>query len=162
MNIDGQARLFLLTVLMGAGIGLFYDVFRIFRRTAPFAKNRLAVQLEDLFFWIIVTGAMFYFMLEQSFGEIRLFSLLGAFLGIIFYFATLSRFVIKIFVAIIEYLKKVVITALRIILTPIRFAIKFITPHLQKVRSGLYRLLRYVKIRIRKTARNLFILRKKV
>jgi spore cortex biosynthesis protein YabQ len=165
--MSGQAILFLSSCLVGAGIGLFFDCFRILRKTVPFfAKSMLAVQLEDLFFWIIVTGGMFYFMLHYNFGEIRLFAVVGAACGGAIYFAALSRFVIRIFVAVINYLKKVVATALKIIFTPARFIIKWLSPPVRavrsKLRSGLCRVFRYGKIRIRKTSRNLFILRKKV
>jgi spore cortex biosynthesis protein YabQ len=74
LSMSGQAWLFLSTVLAGAVIGLFFDVFRILRRTVPFLAKPVAVQFEDLFFWLLVTGATFYFMLNQNFGEIRLFS----------------------------------------------------------------------------------------
>ncbi|MDR0273205.1 MAG: spore cortex biosynthesis protein YabQ [Clostridiales bacterium] len=165
-NLGGQATLFLSTVLVGAGIGLFYDVFRIFRRTTRFAKGVFVVQLEDLFFWVTVTGGMFYFMLNQNYGEIRMFSVLGAGIGIALYFATLSRLVMFVFVAVINYLKKVFAAAIRIITLPLRIIADFLAPYLKaiykKLRSGLLRLLRYGKIRIRKTLRNWFILRKKV
>lgn len=166
LSMSGQAWLFLFTVAFGAGIGLFFDFFRILRKTVKFLSGGFAVQLEDFVFWLAVTGGMFYFMLHQSFGEIRLFSLLGAACGIALYFALLSRHVIFIFVHVIEFLKKVVYTALRIIFTPLRLLANFLVPPvkslLQKIRSGLYRLARYGKISLRKTRRAAFILRKKV
>jgi spore cortex biosynthesis protein YabQ len=161
--MGSQAWLFLSTVLAGAAIGFFYDAFRIFRITAPrFAKNALVVQLEDLFFWAAVTAGMFYFMLNQNYGEIRLFAIIGAIIGIALYFAALSRFVILIFVSIINYIKKVFFTAIKILLTPLRLLKNLLIPLAKKIRSGLCRLMRYGKIRIKKSARNWFILRKKV
>lgn len=158
--MSGQAWLFFSTVLAGAGIGLFYDFFRILRKTAPrLAKSRAAVHFEDLFFWVLTTGGMFYFLLSQNYGEIRLFALLGAAIGLVLYFATISRFIVSAFVATVEYMKKVIAAAVRILLTPLRLAWNAISP---KIRSGLSHIRRYGKIRIRKSARNLFILRKKV
>ncbi|MCL2578317.1 MAG: hypothetical protein FWE27_09805 [Defluviitaleaceae bacterium] len=167
LSMSGQAFLFLSTVLVGACIGLFFDLFRILRKTVPFlAKNSLAVQLEDLFFWVIVTGGMFYFMLHRNFGEIRLFSVIGAVCGAALYFAVLSRFVIFVFVSVINYLKKVTATAIRIILTPLRLLFIWLSPPAKslykKIRSGLCGVFRYGKIRVKKTSRNWFILRKKV
>ncbi|MCL2225699.1 MAG: spore cortex biosynthesis protein YabQ [Defluviitaleaceae bacterium] len=167
LSMSGQALLFFFTVLMGAGIGLFFDVFRILRKTVPvLAKSSIAVQLEDLFFWLVVTGGMFYFMLHYNFGEIRLFAILGAACGLALYFAILSRLVITVCVSVINYLKKVVAAAFRIIFAPLRLLINAVSPPAKKlhgkVRSGLCRLLRYGKIRLKKTSRNWFILRKKV
>ena len=160
----GQAGLFLSTVGMGMVIGLFYDVFRIFRKTAP--HFALAVQLEDLFFWVAVTGAMFYFMLSQNFGEIRPFSIIGAGCGVALYFATISRWVIKIAVVVVNYLKKVFAAAFKIISLPIRFVWVLLLPPITKFaasrRKDLHSLARYGKIKARKTTREWFILRKKV
>jgi spore cortex biosynthesis protein YabQ len=166
LSMSGQAWLFLSTVLAGAIIGLFFDAFRILRKTVPFLANSAVVQFEDLFFWIMVTGGTFYFMLNQNFGEIRLFSVIGAGVGIVLYFAAVSRFVIKIFVAVLEYMKKVVATALRIIFFPLRIIANWVSPPLKflygKIRSVLRGIRRYGKIRLKKSSRNWFILRKKV
>ena len=164
--MSGQAWLFVYTVLVGAAIGLFYDAFRILRKTMPFLSVPFAVQLEDLFFWAAVTGGTFYFMLNQNFGEIRIFCVIGAAVGIALYFAAVSRFVMVVFVAVIEYLKKVIAVAFRIIFFPIRIIANFISPPLKflrgKICSALRRWKRYGKIRLKKTSRNWFILRKKV
>ncbi|MCL1863450.1 MAG: spore cortex biosynthesis protein YabQ [Defluviitaleaceae bacterium] len=166
LDMGAQAWLFLSTVLAGAVIGVFYDFFRILRRVATRFNTAWLVTLEDFLFWVIVTFGMFYFMLNQNFGEIRFFSILGAGSGMAIYFATLSRFFVKIGVAVVNYIKKVIVTALRIIFLPIRIIAGWISPLvmpiLQKARSGLIHLVRYGKIRMKKTNRNLFILRKKV
>ena len=167
LSMSGQAWLFLSTVLVGALIGLFFDFFRILRKTVPpLAKSTFAVQVEDFLFWVIVTGGMFYFMLNQNFGEIRIFAIIGAGVGFALYFALLSRFVITICVAVLEYMKKVVATALRIIFMPLRILMGWLFPPFRavyvKLRSVLSQLFRYGKIKSKKTARNWFIFRKKV
>ena len=164
LSMSGQAWLFFSTVGVGFAIGVFYDVFRIFRKTAPHFS--LAVQLEDLFFWVAVTGAMFYFMLSQNFGEIRPFSILGAGCGVVLYFATISRWVIKFCVVIVNYLKRVFAAAFRIISLPVRFIWVWISPPIMKFsvnrRKDLRGLARYGKMHMKKSTRNWFILRKKV
>jgi spore cortex biosynthesis protein YabQ len=157
LSMSGQAWLFLSTVLAGAAIGFFFDVFRILRKTVPLLATPAAVQLEDFIFWVAVTGGTFYFMLNQNYGEIRIFSVVGAGAGIALYFASVSRFVIIIFVAVIEYLKKVFAAAFKIIFFPVRMAFKWIYPKLR-----LRDFKRYGKIRLKKYLRNWFILRKKV
>jgi spore cortex biosynthesis protein YabQ len=157
--MSGQAWLFLSTVLLGAGVGFVYDIFRIFRKTAPrFARRAAAVQLEDLFFWLCVTLGVFYFMLVRNFGEIRFFSVIGMLIGTVLYFSTLSRHVIFIFVHIINFLKKIIVL-------PFKLAHKWLSPILspayKKIRSHLRRFSRFGKIRLKKSARNWFIFRHK-
>ena len=164
LSMTGQAWLFLSTVIVGAAIGLFYDAFRIFRKTAR--HSGLAVQLEDLFFWVAATGLTFYYMLHRNYGEIRFFTLIGMAIGLVLYFATISRFVLVVFVTVINYLKRVVTTILRIFLMPVRIIAAWLAPPLGKAcgaaRKQMRRVKRYGKARLRKTVRDWDIMRKKV
>jgi len=164
LSMSGQGLLFLSTVAVGAAIGLFYDFFRVFRRVAT--HSGWAVQLEDFLFWICATAAMFYFMLNRNFGEIRLFSIIGAACGIVLYFATISRVVLKVSVAVINFIKRVITAAVRIITLPLRFIFNLIAPpakiFLSKRRKNLHNVARYGKMQMKKTMRNWSILRKKV
>jgi len=164
MILSGQGLLFLSTVVVGAAIGLFYDIFRIFRKVAT--HSGWAVQLEDFLFWIFATAAMFYFMLNHNFGEIRLFSIIGATCGVVLYFATISRLVLKISVTVINFIKRVIIAAVRIVTLPLRFVFNLLAPpakiFLSKRRKNLHNATRYGKMQVKKTMRNWSILRKKV
>jgi len=162
--MSGQAWLFLSMVLTGGAIGLLYDAFRIFRKTTPHSK--LAVQIEDIVFWVAATGLTFYYMLHRNYGEIRPFVLIGIALGIVLYFTTLSRLVLVVFVAIIEYMKNVVKVAVRIILIPIRFIAALLEPHANKAYKATRKKARRVKLygrnKLRKVSKDIGILRKKV
>jgi len=161
--MSGQAWLFLSTVLVGAAIGLLYDAFRIFRRTAP--HRSLAVQLEDLLFWLAATGLTFYYMLHRNSGEIRPFVLLGVAIGLVLYFATISRLVLTVFVAVVEYVKKVVAAVIGILLIPLRFAANLLKPPvtfaLQSTRKQANKVKRYSRNKMRRAVRNWGIMRKK-
>ena len=162
--MTGQAWLFLSTVLVGGAIGLLYDVFRIFRKTAR--HSGLAVTLEDLFFWVAATGLTFYFMLHRNYGEIRVFSLVGVAIGIVLYFTTISRWVVAVSVAVVNYMKRVVVTVVRVIMVPVRLIAAWVAPPAKKAlkatRKHARRVRRYGKNKLRKTARDWVILRKKV
>jgi len=164
LSMTEQAWLFLSMVLVGVAIGLFYDVFRVFRKTAR--HTGLAVTLEDLLFWVVATGLTYYYMLHRNYGEIRLFSLLGVAIGILLYFATVSRWVVVVFVAVINYLKRVIITAVRIILVPVRLLAAWLAVPLGKVSGATLkrarRVRRYGKGKLRAVARDWGIVRRKV
>ncbi|MCL2405832.1 MAG: spore cortex biosynthesis protein YabQ [Defluviitaleaceae bacterium] len=164
LSMTGQAWLFLSTVIVGAAIGLFYDAFRVLRKTAR--HNKLAVTLEDLFFWVTATGLTFYYMLHRSYGEIRLFTLLGIACGILLYFATVSRWVVVVLVAVVNYLKRVVTTVVRILLVPLRLVAAWLSRPLGwlfgMTRKHARRVKRYGKGKLRVAARDFGIVRKKV
>ena len=163
LSMSGQAWLFLATVFTGAAIGLLYDVFRIFRKTAP--HSGFAVQVEDLVFWVAATGLTFYYMLHRNYGEIRPFVLIGIALGLVLYFATLSRLVLVVFVTVVNYLKKVIRVAVRIILMPIRIFAAWLAPPINKAYMTSRKKARKVKIygrnKMRKAAQDFRIMRKK-
>jgi len=162
--MPGQAWLFLSTVLLGAIVGLFYDFFRIARRVATHPS--WVVQLEDILFWVIVTGGMFYFMLHRNFGEIRPFSVVGLVCGAVLYFSTISRMVLTVFVTVIHFLKRVIVSAIRIITLPFRLLINLIAPPVKNIftkgRKKVSNVVRYSKMQTKKQIRNWKILRKKV
>ncbi len=116
LSLHSQAKLFLLTVLMGSGMGLLYDALRVFRHALP--HKPLWVQLEDGLFWLLAVFLVFGVMLHASSGEIRFFSILGLFGGMGLYFLTLSRLVIAVSDTIIRLIKYLTGLFLRILLTP--------------------------------------------
>jgi len=158
-----QGWLFLSTVVAGAAIGFFYDVFRVFRKI--FSHSGWAVQLEDVLFWAVATAAMFYFMLGRSFGEIRLFALAGMVCGSVLYFATVSRYVRACLVTVINFARKVIVAAWRLLTAPLRFVFNLLTPptkkFLTKRRKNLRTLGNYGKIQMKKSARSWYNFRKK-
>jgi len=164
LSMSGQAWLFLSTVLVGAAIGLFYDAFRVIRKTAN--HNGLAVQIEDLIFWVTATGLTFYFMLHRNYGEIRPFAIIGVAVGILLYFATISRWVVTVFVAVVNYLKRVIISAVRIILVPVRLVAAWLSGPAGKAygaaRRQTRRIKRYGKGKMRAAVRDFGIVRRKV
>ena len=79
LSLHAQAQLFLLTVLLGGGMGLFYDGLRVFRHALR--HNAFWVQAEDGLFWLLAVFLVFCVMLHANAGEIRFFTILGLFGG---------------------------------------------------------------------------------
>ena len=118
LSLHAQAQLFLLTVLLGGGMGLVYDGLRVFRHALP--HKSFWVQLEDGLFWLAAVFLVFGVMLHASSGEIRFFSIFGLFGGMGLYFLTLSRLVIAVSDRIIALVKYSAALFFRILSTPFR------------------------------------------
>ena len=118
LSMGSQVRLFLSTVVLGVGVGFSYDFIRLFRRLVR--HSVLACNLEDLIYWLSVLIAVFYFMLNRNFGEIRLFSVMGFFIGMVLYLMSISKPILKTMVVIAQFLKAVIIKAAAIILCPLK------------------------------------------
>lgn len=128
--MNNQAYLFAVFIINGILIGLLFDVFRIIRRT--FKTTDFTTYIQDVIFWIITGIITLAFIFYFNNGEIRFYVFLGIVLGISVYILTISKYVIKISVIIINYIKKVISTLINIILIPLKSIWKTINRFLFK------------------------------
>ena len=92
--IDIQLNMFCLCIVYGAGMGITYDVVRMFRRIV--SHKNFFIGLEDFVFWVIwaiitVDGIHVY-----NSGELRVYVFLGIVLGIVIYIYTIGWVIRKI------------------------------------------------------------------
>lgn len=105
--VGNQAYLFMVFSIVGVIIGLLFDIFRIIRKTIK--TNDIITDLEDIMFWILTGIIIIYAMYKFCDGELRFFMIMGIILGTCLYIVTISQYVIKISVCIINIIKKVLI-----------------------------------------------------
>ena len=98
--VTNQAYLFLIFIVNGIIIGLLFDFFRIIRKVIP--TNDIATYIEDILFWLLTGASILYSIFVFNNGEMRLFMFLGIILGAFIYLLTLSSYIIKINVKIIN------------------------------------------------------------
>lgn len=84
-EIPEQLAMFLRSVVLGGGLGLLYDLARCLRRLG----GGLWRGLLDVAVSLTAAAALFFFVMAGS-GELRLFILLGALLGVTLFFCLLS------------------------------------------------------------------------
>lgn len=89
-----QLRLLLQSLLLGVGIGLFYDVLRALRW--HFACGRAATAVYDALFWLATAAAFFEFGIVFAAGQDRWFVIGGAVGGMVLYFMSLSGAVLAV------------------------------------------------------------------
>lgn len=133
VSLEHQAAVFLLSVLMGAGLGLGYDCIRLFRRTVP--HSRLWVQAEDALFWTAAVFFVFRVLLEAADGELRFFVFLGLFGGMGLYFLLASAFVLRAGIFVIELLLRAGMVFLEIVFTPFRLFLRLFRRPLGKAQT---------------------------
>lgn len=128
--ILSQLYSLLIFTITGIIIGVFFDIFRILRRS--FKTPDIITYIEDILFWIF-TGIFFIMVLFKfNNGEIRSYVLLGLLFGIMIYMLIISKYFIKINIAIIKIIKKVVSYPIKIILKIIK-PLTFIVINIRKI-----------------------------
>ena len=101
----------LLSMAVGAGFAIVYDVFRIARRAVK--HSYAAVSGEDIIFWLAAGVAAFFFFLFLDEGKLRLYTVFGIFAGIMLYRLTLGRLLVPYFSKIIKKILKIATNLLK-------------------------------------------------
>ena len=90
MQIRYEAWLLLLSLMTGGWLMLVYDLLRVLRLMI---KHSSVVRgLEDFLFWIYAGVITFILLYEQNDGGLRLYVIVGVFLGMLLYDKIVSRF----------------------------------------------------------------------
>lgn len=98
-----QCIQFFCAVVIGIGLGVFWDFFRAFRIIIP--HKSYFVVIEDVIFIQIWALILLIYSVEVGLGEIRFFYLLGNILGFGIYLATVGQAVTAIIGKVIGVLK---------------------------------------------------------
>ena len=121
---QNQVYLFLVFTINGIIIGVIFDLFRILRKS--FKSNDIITYIEDIVFWVMSGLSILFCMYKFSDGELRGYTLLGIIIGSTLYFLTVSTYIIKISVYIINKIKIFISLILNLILYPLRLIYLFI------------------------------------
>ena len=121
---------FLIYLTSGIIIGVFFDIFRILRKS--FHTPDFITYIEDILFWIFTGFFLLFILFQFSNGEIRIYNIIGLLIGSIFYLLSISKFFIKINVFIVTFIKNIVYKIIKIISYPffliLKIIEKFFTP----------------------------------
>ena len=108
ISLSQQCMFFLWSVLLGAAVGVLYDVFRILRIALP--HNGVAVFFEDLLFCMMTCCMLILMIFCANYGIVRWFSVMGCAGGFMLYRETAGKAVIGAAGKIILFFKKYIIS----------------------------------------------------
>ena len=92
-SVSQHTSLVLMSAVLGAALGVVYDVFRAFRIIFPPAAKDAAVLVQDIIFCIICGFSVFCFSTLAARGQIRFFMFLGSAVGFLLYILTIGNFI---------------------------------------------------------------------
>ena len=102
-----QVTIFIYFIITGMVLGIIFDVFRILRKS--FKTSDIVTNIEDIIFGIATGTILLISIFLFNNGELRLFVFIGIIFGIISYMLLISKYFIKLNVAIINFIKKIII-----------------------------------------------------
>lgn len=121
-TISREAVFLGVSILVGAGLFFVYDILRIFRRVFP--RGIIWIGVEDFIYWLFCTAAVFVMLYQENDGMARGFALGGVGIGMMLYYALLSRLVVKVNVFVIRKITGTVGRILRFLFAPFLRAVK--------------------------------------
>ena len=140
-TVSEELRLFGMSCIMGAAIGVAFDAVRAVRLIFP--HNKLLVAMEDTAFLLFYSAALTAFAAAAARGDLRMYFVVGNILGFLIYFVTLGSIVMK-------TMKKLFLMAaacLKLILRPLEL---FFAPLYKKVNVKFVRNLQIIVKRFKK------------
>lgn len=101
-----QGQIFILFLIIGICIGVFFDIFRAFRKT--FKISDFLTNLQDVSFMAIVGIIIVNSLILFNNGQLRFFIILAILFGITFYFLSISKLCLIIFQFLMKFFRKIV------------------------------------------------------
>lgn len=122
MNIETEAIIFLIFIIIGILTSIMFDFFRILRKT--FKTPDFVTHIEDILFGIITWFLLIYSLIFLNNGNLRLYIIVGIILGIILYFLLFSKYIVCISVKILQTIKFIISKVFGIVCYPVMIILK--------------------------------------
>lgn len=117
--IRGEALFFLISVSTGAVLLFGFDLLRAVR--AVFWRRKALLGVLDFLYWCLAGACAFGVIFQENSGILRGFSVIGMFLGMMVYHVSVSRWVFRLYTAILRGISTAILWVLHILCAPWRF-----------------------------------------
>jgi|GEM_PF-4315100 len=132
LDIPHQIVTFIIFLGLGVIFCGIYDIYRAVRYEIK--PSKLLIFFADTFYVLFLTFIIFSACLVRTNGQIRIFALVGCFLGWILIRFTLSRWICNFFRMIIRGIKRIIRFINRKIVSPLRIKIPL---HFERIKIKL-------------------------
>ena len=123
-GIIDELSFLLHSFLLGIGMIIFYDIFRILRRLIP--HKSVFISIEDMLYWIVCAVLIFLMLYKENDGIIRWFSIAGMTGGMFLYNGTISSYITDIISKILKFILKIFGRILKVMFKPISILLHFV------------------------------------
>ncbi|MDW5298663.1 MAG: spore cortex biosynthesis protein YabQ [Sedimentibacter sp.] len=154
-----QEYMLAVSIMGGMLLGFVWDIYRLVRHYVK--MGTIGIALGDLIYWIISIYFSIQLILDISYGNVRMFILMGFMLGAFLYFYGLSSYFLKVFIRIIDLILKVVKKIIFFLIEPIKYIIELLKGILyplklkyDKLRNKAKKRYKFFKFRLKKVSKN--------
>ena len=134
-----QTFSFLASAFLGFFLGIIYDFFKCIKKNLR--VNKIENNIVDIVFLLSSFAFFFFIMFRLNGFNLRIYHILGTFIGIILYFSTLSVLVSRFFIFFLNFFEKI----LKILLYPMKFLCKIINRVFTFIKGIFRYILKFLK-----------------
>lgn len=121
LRLDLQFYAFFMVILVGAVLGLMFDLLRVIR--GYYRPNPWIGAAGDLLYWLVATAAISGGLFFGNWGQLRFYVLVGILLGVGLYYLLASPFIVglaRFVLRVLEWLADLLVTLfLRLVWGPL-------------------------------------------
>lgn len=154
-----QEYMLVVSIMGGMLLGFIWDIYRLVRRYVK--MGAVGTALGDLIYWIVSIYISVQLIFYISYGNVRMFILLGFVLGALLYFYGISNYILKFliflvdtFIKIIRKVSLFIIKPIRILAGKIKVLLAPLWVKLQKTRNNAKKRYKFYKFRAKKISKN--------
>lgn len=154
-----QEYMLIVSIMGGMLLGFIWDIYRLIRHYTKF--GRLMTAVGDVMYWIISVFFSITVINDISYGNVRLFILLGFTFGAIIYFYGISNYILKVFISMIDFIIYILKKFIAFMIYPVKYVIKKLKQVLypfieilKKEREKANRKYKFFKFRVKKVFKN--------
>jgi len=126
VSVTNQFHIFLLSLAGGALAGVFFDMFRTFRRLVR--AGVIWVGVQDILYWLLCAAAAFFFLYRTNYGQPRWYIFCGILFGALFYHLLLKDRMVRLFLGLTRILAAILRFLVRVLIFPCTILYRFFRP----------------------------------
>jgi spore cortex biosynthesis protein YabQ len=154
-----QEYMLVVSIMGGMLLGFIWDIYRLVRRYVK--MGAVGTALGDLIYWIVSIYISVQLIFYVSYGNVRMFILLGFVLGALLYFYGISNYILKAFIFVVDFFIKIIrrvslfmIKPISILAEKIAVLLVPVRVKLQKTRNNAKKRYKFYKFKAKKISKN--------
>lgn len=126
VSVTNQFQIFLLSLAAGALAGVFFDMFRAFRRLVR--AGVVWVGVQDILYWLLCAASAFFFIYRTNYGQPRWYIFCGILLGALFYHLLLKDHMVRFLLWLCRILASILRFLARVLVFPFTILYRIFRP----------------------------------
>lgn len=124
-----QEYMLVVSIMGGMFLGFIWDIYRLIRHYIKL--NHVGTAIGDIVYWVISIYIGVQLIFDLSYGNVRFFILMGFISGALLYFYGISRYILKLFIFVVDFILKVIKKTISLLIGPLKFIVMQIMKYLK-------------------------------